>query len=187
MPIVQRQSNWTIDSFLEWEATKDLRFEFNGFEPVAMVGAKLGHNLIILNGVMALRRRLRRCSVFAETAKLRMAHSVRYPDLMVVCSAIDPNASEVTDPVVVMEVLSDGTSAQDRIVKNQEYRDTPSIQHYAILEQDRVAATVFARAGSDWTGQLLVGRDAVLVFREIDVEIPLAEFYEGMEIEASTP
>jgi Uma2 family endonuclease len=116
-----------------------------------------------------------------------MAHSVRYPDLMVVCSAIDPNASEVTDPVVVMEVLSDGTSAQDRIVKNQEYRDTPSIQHYAILEQDRVAATVFARAGSDWTGQLLVGRDAVLVFREIDVEIPLAEFYEGMEIEASTP
>jgi Uma2 family endonuclease len=79
----------------------------------------------------------------------------------------------------VFEVLSPSTSTTDRIVKNQEYRDTPSIRRYVMLEQDRQAATVFARAGDDWVGHVVSG-NAVLVMPEIGIELPLAEMYEGV-------
>ncbi len=90
----------------------------------------------------------------------------------------------MTDPVVVFEVLSPGTASIDHFVKNQEYRDTPSIQRYVILEQDFVGATVFARVGDDWVGHV-VGVDAVLTMPEISIDIPLAELYDGLEFDAA--
>ena len=62
----------------------------------------------------------------------------------------------VQDPVVVFEILSPGTSYKDRIEKNREYRATPSIRRYVILEQSRPAATVYARADSDWVADFLI-------------------------------
>jgi hypothetical protein len=49
-----------------------------------------------------------------------------------------------------------------------------------MLEQDRLAATVFARASDDWVGHVVSG-DAVLAMPEIGIELPLAELDEGVE------
>lgn len=179
---------WTRDEFLAWERDRSERWEFDGFRPVAMVGATAAHHRIARNGETALRSRLKlgetefrpRCEVFRETMKLRLQHTYRYPDLMVVCSEVPGTATEVSDPVVVFEVLFEGNASDDRIVKNEEYRRTPSILHYVMLEQDRVAATVFERAGEDWIGRVVAGSGAVLALPEIGVEVPLVEFYEGV-------
>jgi Uma2 family endonuclease len=88
----------------------------------------------------------------------------------------------VEDPVVVFEILSPSTLTTDRIVENQEYRDTPSIQRYVMLEQDQQAATVFARNGDDWVGHVLSG-DVVLDMPEIGISMTLAELYEGLELD----
>jgi Uma2 family endonuclease len=85
----------------------------------------------------------------------------------------------VPDPVVVFEIISPSTATTDRIDKNREYRDTPSIQRYVMLEQNRQAATVFDRASGDWIGHLMEG-DAVLSMPEIGVDLPLAELYDGV-------
>ena len=85
----------------------------------------------------------------------------------------------VGDPVVVFEVLSPSTAANDRIVKAREYQATPSIQRYVMLEQDRAGATVYARAGEGWTHDILIA-DSLLSLPEIGVELPLAELYEGI-------
>ncbi len=50
-----------------------------------------------------------------------------------------------------------------------------------MLEQDSQAATVFAREDDRWVGSLLTG-DAVLAMPEIDIEVPLAELYEGLDL-----
>jgi Uma2 family endonuclease len=63
--------------------------------------------------------------------------------------------------------------------KTREYRATPSIQRYVILEQDRIAATVFARAGGDWIGHVFLD-GAILAMPEIGIDVPLAEFYDGL-------
>jgi Uma2 family endonuclease len=62
----------------------------------------------------------------------------------------------VSDPVIVFEVLSPSTAANDRIVKGREYQAMPSVQRYVMLEQDRIAATVHARSGDVWMHEILI-------------------------------
>ncbi len=176
----------TIEEFLAWEKGQELRWEFDGFAPVAMTGGTAGHSAIQRNLSIALGVRLRGspCQPYTTDLKIRVAGSIRYPDAFVVCSPVPRHATVVTDPVVVFEVLSPGIASIDHFVKNQEYRDTPSIQRYVILEQDFVGATVFARVGDDWVGHI-VGADAVLTMPEISIDIPLAELYDGLEFDAA--
>jgi Uma2 family endonuclease len=82
----------------------------------------------------------------------------------------------VTDPVGVFEVLSPTTASTDIGMKNEEYRDTPSVHRYVLLAQDRKQATMFERIGGDWVGHIVSG-DALLLMPEIGIEVPLAELY----------
>ena len=85
------------------------------------------------------------------------------------------------DPVVIFEVLSRGTAAKDRGIKNRECAATPSIRRYVMLEQVEIAATMFERVGDDWVGHILAA-DAVIRMPEIGIELPLAELYEGLDL-----
>jgi Uma2 family endonuclease len=117
--------------------------------------------------------------------RLRLAHTMRYPDLMVVCTPVPNEATEITDPVVVIEVLSTGTFRTDRIAKNREYEAAPSIRRYILLEQDAIAAEVYVREGDRWVRSTVTGDD-VLAMAEIDVEMPLADAYAGLELGTQT-
>jgi Uma2 family endonuclease len=100
---------------------------------------------------------------------------------MVVCTPIANDALYVTDPVVIMEVLSSTTAKIDRIEKNREYEAAPSIRRYILLEQDAIAAEVYAREDRRWVRSTATG-DGILVMPEIGVELPLAEAYAGLEL-----
>ena len=176
----------TLAEFLEWEERQPLRYEFDGIGPVAMTGGTYGHSTIQGNLATALGGRLRgkRCRFHGSDLKFQVAEGhVRYPDGMVLCSPVDRTATVVYDPVVVFEVLSPSTARDDRIVKAREYQATPSVQRYVMLEQDGVSATVYARSGETWTHEILVA-DSILALPEIEVELPLAELYEGIVFEA---
>src|SRR5208337_4427051 len=176
----------TLAEFLEWEERQPMRYEFDGVGPVAMTGGTYGHSTIQGNLATAVGGRLRgkRCRFHGSDLKFQVAEGhIRYPDGMVVCSRVDRSATVVHDPVVVFEVLSPSTTRNDRIVKAREYQATPSVQRYVMLEQDSVNAVVYARSGQAWTHEILVA-DSILALPEIEVELPLAELYEGIVFEA---
>jgi hypothetical protein len=50
-----------------------------------------------------------------------------------------------------------------------------------VLEQDRIAATVFAREDAEWVGRLIGGENARLDTPEIGVSLRLGDLYEGVE------
>ncbi|PPQ27088.1 Uma2 family endonuclease [Rhodopila globiformis] len=174
----------SLEAFLAWEEQQELRWEFDGFEPVAMTGGTSEHSAIQRNLVFALTGRLRGkpCQPYTSDLKIAVAGSIRYPDAFVVCSPVPRGTRVVTDPVAVFEVLSPSTASTDIGIKNQEYRDTPSIQRYVMLSQDDQRATIFARAGDDWVGHIASG-DAILEMPEIGIEVPLAELYEGVSFD----
>jgi Uma2 family endonuclease len=182
MSAVLRQP-MTVAEFLAWEERQELRWEFNGLEPVAMTGGTAAHEVIGGNIRFALQRRLlgAKCHVFGPTLKIEVAGRIRYPDAFVVCSPVPRRASVVRNPVVVFELLSESTSRTDRIEKLREYGATPSIQRYVILEQDAIAAMVFVRKGADLVAEALTADD-ILRMPEIDVEVPMAEFYTGVDL-----
>jgi Uma2 family endonuclease len=172
----------SLHEFLDWEDGQDLRFEFDGFHPVAMTGGTRAHAVIQANLAAAMVSRLRggRCRFLGSDLKVEVAGRIRYPDGFVVCSPGANSSTVIRDPVVVFEVLSNSTSSTDRITKNHEYAATPSIQRYIMLEQDRIGALAFSRAGDDWVGHVLK-EGGVLHMPEIGIEVPLAELYEGLD------
>ena len=168
----------TVDEFLAWEERQEHRWEFDGFQPVAMTGGTEAHSLIQSNLIIALGTRLRGtpCRVHGSHLKIRASASIRYPDAFVLCGPVQRDSTVAATPVVVFEIISPSTSGTARILKAREYGDTPSIQRYVILEQTRQAATVFARDACLCAGLVMTG-DTDLVMPEIGISLPLAELY----------
>ena len=173
----------TLDEFLDWEDLQELRYEFNGLQPIAMTGGTRAHAAIQGNLAVALKTRLRGkpCQFFGNDLKIEVGGSVRYPDGFVTCTPGAPSDQIARDPVVIFEVLSASTAGTDTVVKNREYAETPSILRYILLAQDVMGGTMFERIGDDWVGHVL-GPDSLLRMPEIDVEVPITEFYEGVEL-----
>jgi Uma2 family endonuclease len=175
----------TLEQFLAWEDRQELRYEFDGIQPVAMTGGTFAHALIQSNLISALNARLRGkpCRAIGSHLKIAVAGRIRYPDAFVTCTPVPNNAKVITDPVVVFEVLSEGTAREDMFAKNAEYRATPSIRRYIILEQTQAAAVVFARKGEDWISEVVTD-DGVLRMPEIGIEVPLADLYADIDLTA---
>lgn len=172
----------SVREFLDWEERQERRFEFDGFQPVAMTGGTSEHSLIQTNLITALGSRLRDgpCRVHGGHMKIATARGIRYPDAFVLCSPIPRGTTVIQEPLLVFEVLSPSTSGTDRIVKVREYGATPSIRRYVILEQTRQAATVFSWDSGQWAG-IVIADDAELALPEIDLALPLADLYRNVD------
>jgi Uma2 family endonuclease len=171
----------TLETFLDWESQQELKYEFDGFQPVAMTGGTEAHAKIQFNllGLLFVLLRGHRCQGYGSELKIQVVGRIRYPDAFIVCSPVSPGATVVRDPVVVFEIISPSSSDRDHFEKNLEYRDTPSVRRYVMLEQSRPGATVFSRDGDDWVGHVLTGGDD-LALSEIGITLSMAELYEGV-------
>jgi Uma2 family endonuclease len=85
--------------------------------------------------------------------------------------------------VVIFEVISPNSARLDRVVKLREYQGVPSIRRYVILESTQAVLTVLSRTGAidPWTATGLT-RDDTLHLPELGIEVPVAEFYEGVDL-----
>jgi len=175
----------TRDAFFAWAEARDGRYEFDGFQPVAMTGGTRDHARIALNVAFALKSRLRGspCETLAQDAGVAtIGDAVRYPDVLVTCTGGRGSDRLIPGVVAVFEVLSPTSGRTDRIDKLREYQAVPSIRRYVILEYRSPAVTVFHRdAGTQaWTADALVAEDK-LPLPEIGLSIPVAAFFEGVD------
>lgn len=171
------------DEFLAWEAGQELKWEFDGFQPVAMTGGTKAHAVVQANLLTAMTNRLRGkpCRAYGNGLKVQTGLRCRYPDASVSCTPFPDSKMVVAEPVVIFEVLSVGIAGDDRTVKLAEYQSLPSVRCYVMLEQDRVFATVITRTDTGWD-YALAGLDGTLAMPEIGVEIPMAELYDGLAL-----
>jgi Uma2 family endonuclease len=110
----------TIEEFLAREAQQPLRYEFDGYQPVAMAGGTEQHSIIQGNLPAALVGRLRGrpCRYHGSDLKVDTGHTIRYPDGFVVCSLPVRSRTQIADPVVIFEVMSDSSARTDLVTKN---------------------------------------------------------------------
>lgn len=191
MSTALRKTRMTRQEFFDWAQAQDIRYEFDGFEPVAMTGGTANHSLITQNVLVALRRRLRGsgCRPMGPDAGVATAGgAVRYPDALVTCAKFRGDAQTIPGVVVVFEVLSPTSGRIDRIVKLREYRAVETIRCYLILGHNSVGLTVLTRrhADEDWMAPALTSEDT-LRLSEIGIEIPVAELYEDVDLSEAAP
>lgn len=162
-------------------------YAWQGFVPEAMAGGSRAHNRVIQNLVIALRSSLQRrpCEVYASDVRLQVAarRAYFYPDVAVTCSPGDSaaaagQASEFSEPCVIIEVLSDSTEAFDRGEKFEAYQHIPTLEEYVLVVPRDRRIEVFRRAPG-WIAEIC---DSGAVRLEcLDVSLALGQVFEGLD------
>lgn len=138
--------------YLALERAEDRKYEWLDGRVYAMAGGTLEHSRLAAETIGELRRigATKGCHVYTSDAKVRVLATglAAYPDVAVVCGPVerdpdDPNA--MTNPAVLVEVLSDGTEAYDRGEKFRHYRRVPSLRDYVLVSQHERCIEVYSR------------------------------------------
>jgi Uma2 family endonuclease len=137
--VLPASSRFTPDEFLVWERDQRERHIYVGGEVFAMAGGSPRHNRLSARTIARLESGLEGgpCGVFTSDQKLGLPEDdFVYADVAVVCGPLSlrPGTSDVvTNPSVVVEVLSKGTEAYGD--KQRGYLALPSIQHFVLVSQ----------------------------------------------------
>jgi Uma2 family endonuclease len=188
MGLPQAAAGFRFEDYLDWEAGQPDKHEFVRGETFAMTGARRAHVTVSLNLASAFKNHLRGtpCRAYMADMKLRVeaADAVFYPDVMVTCDLRDHAADLfLSQPVLVVEVLSESTAAYDRGDKFAEYRKLASLQEYAVVDIDARRVECFRRNPENhWVlYDFADGRDCQ--FASIGLTMPLAAVFEDVVAE----
>lgn len=177
----------TADDFLCWQETQDRRHELIDGVPVAMAGAKRGHDQVVVNMLVGLGRAPGGgdCRTFTSDTAIRVSEfQVRYPDLGVECGRIDRNDREARNPVMVVEVLSASTRAYDLMGKLEEYKSLTSLRDIVIVDTDAASIMHWSRKDGDerWFLERLVTIEQTLVISNLQARLPLSDIYADLDL-----
>jgi len=188
METTRRRRYETREDFLRWEREQDERWEFLDNVIRMMAGGRVNHNRVAGNVYAALRAAAlkRGCEAFQQNQKLAPEHddmAVVYPDVFVTCRRLDGDKDTVPSATVIVEVTSKSTREDDYTWKWDLYRDMPDLRHYLIVDPDKRRVSHYHRphAGEDWRLRILAPPDGVVTVTALEVELPLADIFAGLE------
>ena len=145
----------TVNEFLAWAEGRDGRWELQDGELVAMAPERVGTRRRNMRSSRALKASIRRanapCHAIPDGATVRIAaRTALKPEAFVDCGPrLPPNSLEIPEPLIVVEVLSEGTAARDHGVKLAGYFSLPSVSHYLIPHADNRRAIHHKRGPGD--------------------------------------
>lgn len=175
----------TVDEFARWDDGSDTRYELVEGTPVAMAPPMPGHGVLAVALGAELRAALRSrrpCIVQAEAgiARPERDDTCYIADLAVSCDPPQPGDRLIRDPILIIEILSPGTSVFDRQTKVPDYRRIPSVQEILLIDSESVFAEILRRSGEQWITEIVRGPDAMLSLASVPLTIPMAELYTGL-------
>jgi Uma2 family endonuclease len=135
--------HYSYADYLAYERDSALKHEYVDGEIIAMAGGSRRHNALASRVSAALEAaRGPGCVAFQSDQKVRILATGRatYPDATLVCGPIegdpaDPLGATITNPTLLIEVLSPSTEQEDRGNKWQHYQLIPSLQEYVLVSQ----------------------------------------------------
>lgn len=159
----------------------------NGRVIRGMVGARWEHHVIIDNMGLAIGGHLLKsklpCRVYRETFYLkdRKTDLAALPDLMIHCGIPKSGVTSFDDPLILVEVVSPGSEARDRLEKRVAYQQLESLKTYVLVTRDKSLVEVFERSGNGFLNkEPLTGLGEMLQLPAINSEMPLADIYRDL-------
>ncbi len=190
MPVsAPAKSRLTPEEYLARERQAEARSEYLAGQTFLMGGASRRHVLIVTNVVGELRRQLkgRPCLLFSTDLRLRVTPTglFTYPDVMVVCGEatyVDQEADTLTNPTLIVEVLSASTLDYDRGRKFEHYRSLASLQEYLLVAQAKVHVEHFQKQPDGrWVLAETSRRDDDVRLPSIGCDLALTEIYDKVD------
>lgn len=156
-PVRQR---FDFEAYVLLEQGSPVKHEFLDGVVWAMAGGSPRHAAITSNIARALGNQLagQRCQLFTSDLRVRIKPTglATYPDVTVVCGALeldleDPSRHTVTNPKVLVEVLSPSTEDYDRGEKLEHYRQVPSLEMVLLVAQEAHRVEAWTRTPNGWS------------------------------------
>lgn len=176
----------TVDDFIAFldREAGDKTYQLLDGVPVAMIGVTRRHSLIAGNIYAALRGMARRRGCEAHISDMLVVnpddpHFAAVPDVFVRCGPLPGTTRKIDDAVVVVEVLSPSTMADDRGYKFKRYATIPSLQQILFVYQGETRVESWTRDGSEWGLQTIDSDGASVPLPALGDNLPLAEIYEA--------
>jgi len=127
----------------------------------------------------------------AVTSELKLyvkdKNSFLYPDTMVVCGPLipaDEDKHAITNPILVVEVLSKSTAEYDRGEKFHLYRQLASLQEYVLIEQDKYVVEVYYKAPDVdlWRISRFEGLETIIQLDSLGIHIKMSDLYYDIDL-----
>jgi Uma2 family endonuclease len=176
----------SLPEYLKLEAAGDGRHEFLDGDVYAMAGGTPEHGALALAIAGEIRDALRGkpCRVYSSDVRVRIRETglSTYPDLSVVCGSLETDEEDrdaITNPVVLVEVLSDSTEAYDRGAKAAHYRRIPSLREYVFVAQDARRLELYRLNEHERWELVEAGPGEKLKLSALGIEIEVDRVYEN--------
>ncbi len=172
----------TTDEFLAWADGREERWELLDCAPTLMAPERAIHARTKFAAQRSLFDAIARagspCEMFPDGMTVRIdAANAFEPDALVVCGRLPAaEAIEVANPVVVLEVLSPSTAANDHGRKLGGYFSIASVMHYLILDAERRVLIHHKRGQGDAIETRILS-DGVLRLDPPGLQVPVAEMF----------
>ena len=190
MVATPQTKRYTAEEYLALEAEADTRSEFIDGEIVPMAGGTPEHNAIVsaLNALLWFALRGKPYQVFTADQRVYLPAQDKYvyPDVVVVAEPIELSEGRkdtITNPLLIVEVLSDSTKDKDRGDKFVAYRTIPTFREYLLVDQYSVQVEHYVKqADNRWLLTEYNRKDAVIALASVPVELSLADVYENVAL-----
>lgn len=177
---------YSYAEYLAYERDSGLKHEYEDGEILAMAGGSRRHNALAsrMSAVLESARKPG-CIAFQSDQKVRVLATGKatYPDASIVCGTIegdpaDPTGATITNPSVLVEVLSASTEQEDRGNKWQHYQLIPTLQEYVLVSQAEPRVERYRRLPTGtWEYSDVTDGSVELTTGAV---IDLAKLYEGL-------
>ena len=185
----QPKLRYSVEEYLALDREADYKSEYVAGEIFAMGGASPKHVLITVNTAREFGNRLRdtNCQVYSADLRIQAekGDAYHYPDIAVVCGKpeyMEGRKDTVTNPLVIVEVLSQATRSYDRGDKFASYRRIATLREYILIAQEACHIEHFVRTEGGWEFTEIDDCQANLIVPTLDIAIPLTEIYAKMEL-----
>lgn len=184
--MVAPSRHYTFEDYLSVEEMSAVRHEFLDGANFAMAGGTPEHAALSAAIAVLLGNRLqdRQCRPYSADLRIRIVDTglATYADAAVICGVPirDPaSPSHVTNPSVVVEVLSSSTEEYDRVEKWEHYQRITSLRAYVLVAHDRREIDVYARMTSDSWRRSTHGRGASMELPSVGARFSVDELYDA--------
>jgi Uma2 family endonuclease len=183
--MVARLNFISPEEYLALERKAEYKSEYINGQMYAMAGGTKRHNRIAGNVFTLLHTLLsdKPCDVFNSDMKVRVPSSLKfhYPDISVACGEsvyADDEDDVLLTPILLVEILSESTSAYDRGKKFQYYQEIESFREYLLVAQDEPVVERFVKqSDGNWLYTKVAGMDENIELVALNCRLALRDIY----------
>jgi len=175
---------FTIEEYIQHEWTAPARSEFINGQLFEMPGEKDINNQIALKFALLLMQLLAQkgYEVYAHDVKVKIfgENKYYYPDLFVTNEAkAESNRYIKSEPVLIVEVVSETSQVNDYVDKYIDYTKIPSLQYYLIVEPETLLITCYKRGEqSEWSTSKFTRLEDEVKLDLLNVSLKLRDVYQ---------